>query len=98
MRAHRNGSSTYAWAVNELTRQRVTVHLQDCEKLARYVEETRVEAARREAGAEKARLSLWLAAVRLNMLIEGLYGFACGFASQSERDVKMRHIGFMFLG
>ena len=41
----------YTWAVNELTRQRATAHLEDHDRLARYVEETRVEAA-------EARLAL----------------------------------------
>ena len=35
----------YAWAKNELARQKETAHLEDYDKLSRYVEETRVEAA-----------------------------------------------------
>ena len=41
----------YTWAVNELTRQRGTTHLEDYDSLTRYAEETRVEAA-------EARLAL----------------------------------------
>jgi hypothetical protein len=41
----------YTWAVNELTRQRGTAHLEDYDKLSRYAEETRVE-------ANEARLAL----------------------------------------
>ena len=35
----------YTWAVNELTRQRGTTHLEDYDRLTRYVDETRLEAA-----------------------------------------------------
>jgi hypothetical protein len=35
----------YTWAVAELTRQRRATHLEDFDKLARYADETRVEAA-----------------------------------------------------
>jgi hypothetical protein len=34
----------YRWAVNEVTRQRGTTHLEDYDRLMRYAEETRVEA------------------------------------------------------
>jgi hypothetical protein len=36
--------------------------------------------------------------MRLDMVIEGVYGCACVSASLSERDVKLRHIGLAFLG
>jgi hypothetical protein len=42
---HKRATERYTWALNELTRQRATAHLEDYDKLKRYVEETRVEAA-----------------------------------------------------
>jgi len=34
----------YTWAVTELGHQKVTAHLEDYDKLSRYVDETRAEA------------------------------------------------------
>src|SRR4030095_15199948 len=38
-----SATERYTWAVNELTRQRETAHLEDYDKIARYVEDARVE-------------------------------------------------------
>jgi hypothetical protein len=42
---YKRATERCTWAVNELTRQRTTAHLEDYDKLARYVEETRAEVA-----------------------------------------------------
>jgi hypothetical protein len=41
---YKRAAERYEWAANELTRQRGTTHLEDYDRLTRYVEETRVEA------------------------------------------------------
>jgi hypothetical protein len=43
----------YTWAANELRRQKETAHLEDYEKLSRYVEETRVEATEARRALER---------------------------------------------
>ena len=43
----------YTWAVNELTRQRAATHLEDYDRLTRYVEETRVEAAEARSALDR---------------------------------------------
>ena len=48
---YKRATERYTWAVNELTRQRGTGHLEDYDGLTLYAEETRVEAA-------EARLAL----------------------------------------
>ena len=42
---YRKAVERYTWAINEVTRQRGTTHLEDYDKLTRYAEETRIEAA-----------------------------------------------------
>ena len=45
---YKRATERYTWAVNELTRQKETAHLEDYDSPVRYVEETRAEAT--EAG------------------------------------------------
>jgi hypothetical protein len=43
---YKRAGQRYRWAVNELTRQRVTTHLENYDGLSRYAKETRAEAAK----------------------------------------------------
>jgi hypothetical protein len=51
---YKRATERYTWAVNELTRQG-TEHLEDYDKLVRYVEETRVEAAEARRALDRFR-------------------------------------------
>ena len=52
---YKRATERYTWAVNELARQRGTGHLEDYDKLARYVEETRVEASEARRALDRFR-------------------------------------------
>jgi hypothetical protein len=52
---YKRATERYTWAVNELTRQRGTEHLEDYDKLVWYVEETRVEAAEARRALDRFR-------------------------------------------
>jgi hypothetical protein len=50
---YRKAVERYTWAINEVTGQRGTTHLEDYDKLTRYAEETRIEAAEARSALDR---------------------------------------------